>query len=53
MDNLKIYSDKAINLILEYSPKIITALIILLSGLWLIKLIVKYEIFKQFIKLGT
>lgn len=42
MENLKFYSDKAIDLILEYLPNIFTALIILLIGLWLIKLIVKY-----------
>ena len=42
MEKFQFYIDKAIELILEYSPKAITALIILLVGLWFIKLITKY-----------
>jgi len=42
MKDLKPYTDKALELILEYSPKVITALVILIIGLWLIKFITKY-----------
>ena len=42
MDKLQPYLDKVWDLILAYSPKIITALIILIIGLWLIKVITKY-----------
>ncbi len=42
MENLQTYVDKGIDLIIQYSPKVITALVILLIGLWLIKIITKY-----------
>lgn len=42
MEQLQSYLDKGLDLIIEYSPKVITALIILLIGLWLIKIITKY-----------
>lgn len=42
MEKFQLYIDKALELIVEYSPKVITALIILLVGLWFIKLITKY-----------
>lgn len=42
MENFQLYIDKIIQLIIQYSPKVITALILLLVGLWLIKLITKY-----------
>ena len=42
MDKLQPYLDKSWSFLIEYSPKIITALIILIIGLWLIKVITKY-----------
>ncbi len=42
MEDLKLYSDKALQLIIDYSPKVITALVLLISGLWVIKMITKY-----------
>ena len=51
MDKLQPYLDKTWDLILAYSPKIITALIILLIGLWLIKVVTKYAR-KMMIKRG-
>ena len=42
MDKLQPYLDKGLQLMLEYTPKIITALLILIIGLWLIKIITKY-----------
>jgi len=42
MDKLQPYLDKGLQLMLEYAPKIITALLILIIGLWLIKIITKY-----------
>jgi len=42
MENFQLYIDKIIQLIIQYSPKVITALLLLLVGLWLIKLITKY-----------
>ena len=42
MENIQTYLDKGIDLIIQYSPKVITALIILLIGLWFIKVITKY-----------
>lgn len=40
IDSLKVYSDKAIELALEYGPKVLIALITLIIGRWLIKKIV-------------
>lgn len=42
MENFQLYIDKIIQLIIQYSPKVITALLLLLVGLWLIKLLTKY-----------
>ncbi len=42
MENLQTYLDKAWTLIVDYSPKVITALVLLLVGLWVIKIITKY-----------
>ena len=42
MEKFQLYLDKAIDLILEYSPKAIAAIIILVVGLWLIKIITRY-----------
>ncbi|MCB0460184.1 MAG: mechanosensitive ion channel [Flavobacteriaceae bacterium] len=51
MKNLNLYLEKFLKLIVEYSPKIITALVILIVGLWLVKIITKY-IQKLMIKRG-
>lgn len=40
MENYQYYIDYAVTMIIEYAPRIITALIILVAGLWLIKRIV-------------
>ncbi len=37
MENLEKYSDKAIEMLMEYGPKLILAIIVLLVGLWIIK----------------
>mgnify|MGYP003631998581 CR=1 FL=1 len=42
MDNLTFYADKLLTLIIDYSPKVLTALAVLLVGLWAIKFIIKY-----------
>ena len=41
MDNLQNYSDKAIELLMGYGPKLILAFITLIIGLWVIKLFLK------------
>ena len=51
MEKLNLYLEKLIKLIVEYSPKIITALVILIVGLWLAKIITKY-VQKLMIKRG-
>jgi len=42
MEKFQFYLDKTIALIIEYSPKVITAIILLVVGLWLIKIITRY-----------
>ena len=42
MDKFQFYLDNAIDLIIEYSPKAITAIILLVVGLWIIKIITRY-----------
>jgi small conductance mechanosensitive channel len=51
MEKLNLYLEEFLKLIIEYSPKIITALVILIVGLWLVKIITKY-IQKLMIKRG-
>ena len=41
MENLDKYWEKFINMALEYSPKILLALVVLFVGLWVIKILVK------------
>lgn len=41
MGNLEAYTSKAIELIMSYGPKVLLAIITLLIGLWLIKILVK------------
>ncbi len=41
MGNLEAYTSKAIELIMSYGPKLVLAIIVLLIGLWLIKILVK------------
>jgi len=41
MGNLQVYSTKAIELIMSYGPKLILAIIVLLIGLWIIKVVVR------------
>lgn len=41
MGNLEAYSTKAIELLMEYGPKLLLAIVVLLIGLWIIKLVVK------------
>ena len=37
MENLENYSDKAIEMIMEYGPKLLLAIVVLIVGLWIIK----------------
>lgn len=39
--NLQGYADKLINLAVEYGPKLLLAIIVLIAGLWIIKLVLK------------
>jgi small conductance mechanosensitive channel len=39
--NLQGYADKLINLAVEYGPKLLLAIIVLIVGLWIIKLVLK------------
>lgn len=41
MGNLNAYTTKAIELIMTYGPKLLLAIVVLLVGLWLIKILVK------------
>ncbi len=41
MDNLQGYTDKAIELVMLYAPKLLLAIITLLIGLWIIKMVMK------------
>ena len=41
MNNIQNYTDKAIELLMNYGPKLILAIVTLIIGLWLIKLFVK------------
>lgn len=41
MGNLEAYATKAIELLMEYGPKLLLAIVVLLIGLWIIKLVVK------------
>jgi len=41
MGNLEAYSTKAIELLMEYGPKLLLAIVVLLIGLWIVKLVVK------------
>ena len=41
MGNLEAYTTKAIELIMAYGPKLLLAIVVLLIGLWIIKLVVK------------
>ncbi len=41
MNNLQVYSDKAISMIMEYGPKLVLAIITLIVGLWIIKVFIK------------
>ena len=41
MDKLTQYADQAIELLVFYVPKIVTAILVLVIGLWIISLIVK------------
>ena len=43
MDNLNFYYQEIIRYVISYAPKFITAIIILLIGLWLIKLIIRFN----------
>ena len=40
-DQINIYTQKAIDLAIEYGPKLILAIIVLIIGLWIIKLVIK------------
>jgi small conductance mechanosensitive channel len=42
MGDLKTYTDDAIKLIMTYVPKLLLAIVVLLIGLWLIKILVKF-----------
>jgi small conductance mechanosensitive channel len=41
MGNVEAYTSKAIELLMSYGPKLLLAIIVLLIGLWLIKILVK------------
>ena len=41
MGNLEAYTEKAVELIMAYGPKLLLAIVVLLIGLWIIKLVVK------------
>jgi small conductance mechanosensitive channel len=41
MGNLQAYTAKAIELIMTYGPKLLLAIVVLLIGLWIVKLVVK------------
>jgi small conductance mechanosensitive channel len=41
MGNLQAYTSKAIELIMTYGPKLLLAIVVLLIGLWIVKLVVK------------
>jgi small conductance mechanosensitive channel len=47
--NLSNYSDNLIDLLVEYTPKVIFAIVLLVAGLWLIKILVK-NIRKRLVK---
>ena len=40
-DQINIYTQKAVDLVIEYGPKLILAIIVLIIGLWIIRLIIK------------
>ena len=40
-DQINTYTQKAVELIIEYGPKLILAIIVLIIGLWIIKLVIK------------
>lgn len=39
--NLQVYADKLLNLAVEYGPKLVLAIIVLIVGLWIIRLVLK------------
>lgn len=41
MNNIQVYTDKAVELLMSYGPKLILAIVTLFIGLWVIKLFVK------------
>ena len=41
MENIDVYVNKAVELVMEYGPQLLLAIITLFVGLWLIKLVVK------------
>lgn len=41
MENMEKYTDKAVELIMEYGPKLLLAIVVLIIGLWIIKNVVK------------
>ena len=41
MEQYQVYIDKAVELIMSYAPKLLLAIITLIIGLWVIKLVVK------------
>ena len=41
MENLDVYTDQAIKMLMNYGPQLILAIVTLLIGLWVIKIIVK------------
>ena len=42
MGNVEAYTSKAIELLMSYGPKLLLAIVVLLVGLWLIKLLVRF-----------
>ena len=42
MGNVEAYTSKAIELLMSYGPKLLLAIVVLLIGLWLIKILVKF-----------
>ena len=40
-DQINTYTQKAVELVIEYGPKLILAIIVLIIGLWIIKLVIK------------
>ncbi|UCG28091.1 MAG: mechanosensitive ion channel [Bacteroidales bacterium] len=42
MENISVYTEKVISMVIDYGPKLIGALLLLVAGLWIIKIFVRW-----------